>query len=302
MMMNLTDDRGSVLMEFIVVLPIYFLLLGTAFVIGELALHSVHLSASGDRSVAFAKNLDSDFWRELKQVMSLDRNAVANRDADAPDYSYAGDAVYQGDAYVSEFAENSEQEHRAIRPEHGFWTEVVAGRAKDNYTLSPLTRGFIAHWFYEIERRVYDDDLMAEQLERSEKDALDTILDKDAGQLGRVRMQGNYYKDDEGAVIRDYGYFSLRRTEIGRWENQEDEDMMPYRFWEPSALAEDNWRKAALNGGSVDSEYYEKLATVRLDGDLYVSEGQATGQELRHAKGNANAHDSGVEYDFEGIL
>ena len=49
-------ECGSVLMEFIIVLPIYMLLLGFAFVIGDLSLDTIHLAGSGDRTRAFSSS------------------------------------------------------------------------------------------------------------------------------------------------------------------------------------------------------------------------------------------------------
>lgn len=288
-------------MEFIIVMPIYFLLLGFAFVVGELSLHSIHLSASGDRNVAFATKLDAEFWKEIKQVLSLDRNAVANRTEDAPDYSYEGDEAYQGRAAVSEFSEGDEKVHKSVLPkENGHWTEAVAGRAVDNYTLSPITRGIVAHWFYETEKRVYDDNLMAEKLTRPEKDDIDVILDKDNGSLGRVAVKGNYYEDDEGDVVRYYGHFSLRRTEKGRWH--EGAAVKPYRYWASGALAiDDNWKMAATkNVDDGDYPYHEQTASVKCDELFYVLEG-SDGSKLEKAT-MAEPTPESVDYEFSDKL
>lgn len=318
MLKELTEDQGSVLMEFIVVMPIYFLLLGFAFVVGELSLHSIHLTASGDRNIAFTdagtgyaigptnERTEAGFWRLLEQVLSFDRTALERRNVAATDYSYKGDLVYEGRATVSLFEESLDYHARkqalpTMRPGH--WTEAVAGRAVDNYTLSPLTRGFVAHWFYEIERRVHDGDLMASKLDRAPRDDIDEILDKDKGSLGRVPMKANYCEDHTGKKIRDYGFSSLRRTENGRWWNKpgvgekDDNSKMPYRYWSPAELAKDDAWKMAAN----DVKDGEQVATVALDQELYVRENSG-GTELTKARKHTGGPDSSVDYKFSDVL
>ena len=50
--------RGSVLMEFIIVLPLYMILLGMTFLYGELSLHGINLAASADRTVTVAYGIN----------------------------------------------------------------------------------------------------------------------------------------------------------------------------------------------------------------------------------------------------
>ena len=221
--------------------------------------------------------------------MSFDRKTVADRHSDAPGYSYAGDVAYEGNASVSRFSESLNNARRIALPsgDKGHWTAAVAGRAVDDYTLTPLSRGFIAHWFYEMEKRVYDGDMMSDTLDRPEVDDIDRILDKTSGALGRVRMQGNYYMDNSGAKIRDYGYFSLRRTEDGRWwSGKSDMAAMPYREWSPSELAAEDWKMAGLDDGGGAYPYHEKSAHVKLDPELYVGESGGGGRMSKATEHN----------------
>lgn len=302
MFKKLTEDHGSVLMEFIIVMPIYFLLLGFAFVVGELSLHSIHLTSSGDRNVAFTdagpecdvgpewERRETGFWRLLEQVLSFDRTALTQRTLSATDYSYKGDLVYGGRATVSQFAESLDYHarKRALPSGNaGHWTEAVAGRAVDNYTLSPVTRGFIAHWFYETERRVHDGKLMSDKLNRAPRDDIDEILDKNKGSLGRVPMKGNYYEDDTGEKIRDYGYISFRRTEISRREGKS------YREGTPRQLASGGWADAALNGDSRDNP-----VKFESGDDFYVRE-ESSGSPLQiQPSGDSEP----VTWEFDGVL
>lgn len=302
MMMRLTEDHGSVLMEFIIVMPIYFLLLGSVFVIGELALHSIHLTASGDRNVAFTnagpecdtgpnwERGEAGFWRLLGQVLSFDRTALTQRTDDATDYSYRGDLAYEGRDKVSQFAESLDSFARkqTVFGIQGHWTEAVAGRAVDNYTLTPVTRGFIAHWFYETERRVHDGTQMSDNLNRAQRDDIDEMLDKDKGSLGRAQMKGNYYEDNTGKKIRDYGYISFRRTEISRQEGQS------YREGTSGQLASGAWINAAL--GEKDSE--DSPIKFEPGDDFYVREGSGRSASPLPPSGSAKP----VTWEFGGVL
>lgn len=306
----LTENRGSVLMEFIIVMPIYFLLLGFVFVVGELSLHSIHLTASGDRNVAFTdaetgcavgqawERTDYGFWRLLGQVLSFDRMALAHRLDYATDYSYRGDLAYNGRASVSQFAEKLDfYARKRVLPtgSSGHWTEAVAGRMLDNYTLTPVTRGFVAHWFYETEKRVYDGKQMSERLNRAQRDDIDEILDKDKGALGRVRMKGNYYEDNTGKVIREYGYFSLRRSESAR------EPDKSYRSQDSKQLAGGGWKMAQVGEEIEDDEEREKTAEVTFHSKLYITVEEDGGSELKNAKGSGTAGASET-YDFGNLL
>lgn len=302
MMMRLTEDYGSVLMEFVIVMPVYFLLLGSVFVIGELALHSIHLTASGDRNVAFTdagpeydagpdwERQEVGFWRLLGQVLSFDRTALTQRTDDATDYSYHGDSAYEGSAKVSQFAESLDYLARkqTVLGQQGHWTEAVAGRAVDNYTLTPVTRGFIAHWFYETESRVHDGKLMSDKLNRAPRDDIDEMLDKDKGSLGRAQMKGNYYEDNTGTKIRDYGYISFRRTEISRQEGQS------YREGTPGQLASGAWINAALN----EEESEDNPIKFNPGDDFYVREGSGGSASPLPPSGSAKS----VPWEFEGVL
>ncbi len=45
-------------MEFIIVLPLYMILLGMTFLYGELSLHGINLAASADRTVTVAYGIN----------------------------------------------------------------------------------------------------------------------------------------------------------------------------------------------------------------------------------------------------
>lgn len=80
---HLMSSRGSVLMEFIIVAPLYFLLLGGMFILGDAALNRIRLHI-GDRCVTWAGG-DRRFQRFEDCVQQL-------RDAIEPMFVYSIDA------------------------------------------------------------------------------------------------------------------------------------------------------------------------------------------------------------------
>ncbi len=156
-------------MEFVIVLPIYFVLIGTAFVVGELSLHSIHLVSSADRGMALVhtpeeiersgfESVDADVLvQRLLGIVSLDRE---HREVD---YSYAGDSAGGDAVKVSNFdVGNCHVDFVGESGYGSYWTKAVAGGIVDDYALTPLSRGFVAHWYHLLEQRVYGDDLMSE--------------------------------------------------------------------------------------------------------------------------------------------
>ena len=191
-----TSRRGSVLMEFVIVLPLYMLLLGFAFVTGELSLHAIRLAGGADRTCALSTAAFAAF------------KASATPDAGEA-LSYAGDG---GDsASPSSFSATADSwawdEDRADGP------QVVAASVSDFYTLTPLTRGFVAFWYRDTQDR----------LERRGESGLHVggVLDemiRDSGVVGRVRGDdglGMTGRERDSRDARSYGFVSLVRHEPG---------------------------------------------------------------------------------------
>lgn len=236
------SKRGSVLMEFLVVLPVYFLLIGFAFVIGELALHSIHLAASADRSYAMSSVADKDVvFDKVRKAISFDKDENTE-----PVYSYGGDAA--GTAKVSDF-DLSHIDRVGNAEFKGAWTKAVAAYVRDSYTLTPLSRGFVAHWFRENERLL--EEKMADNVEVSKDSALYDILGQ-KGKIGRAEMVGKDLRHN-GSVVRKYGYYSLQRNDYGR--NGFDSDRLPYRAWDAGALADPD--AASIDDSIWHSKVYE---------------------------------------------
>ena len=110
--------------------------------------------------------------------------------------------------------------------------------------------------------------------------------------------------DDEGGAVRDYGYFSLRRTEKGRW-HEGAAVKKTYRYWAPGSLADgDNWKMAALensDGGDDGYKYHEQTASVVCDDELFYVRESSVGSELGNATKSEPTPES-VPYEFSEKL
>jgi hypothetical protein len=227
-------------MEFLVVLPVYFLLIGFAFVIGELALHSIHLAASADRSYAMSSVADKDIvFDKVRKAISFDKD-----EDEEPEYSYEGDGA--GSAKVSDFSLNRIDRVGNVDFQ-GAWTKAVAAHVRDSYTLTPLARGFVAYWFRENERLI--EEKMTDNMDVSKDSALYAILGQ-KGKVGRAEMVGKDLRHN-GSVAREYGYYSLQRNDQGR--KGFADGRLPYRAWDAGALADSD------SESLEDSVWYSKV-------------------------------------------
>lgn len=221
-MKMLKSTTGSVLMEFVIVLPIYFLLLGFAFVTGELALHSIQLAGGADRSLAHSTAAFDAFKRAA--------SPGKDPDAEAQHLSYAGDGG--GTERVSEY-HSKNIEWTWNESFQGPWSKIVAATVSDYYTLTPLTRGFVAFWYRDSQKKV-------ETLGGSVSggSALDEMI-RDSGVVGRIKSsdeKGMTGRDRHEDDVREFGYYSLVRDR--QWPSG------GYRSWPAGALAKnDNWQK-----------------------------------------------------------
>ena len=218
--------KGSILMEFVIVLPIYFLLIGFAFVMGELALHSIQLAGSADRSLALSTAAFDAF--EKAAAPSGDPSATED---------YSGDGG--GKERISEY-HTRKIEWSWNESFEGPWSKVVAATVSDDYTLTPLTRGFVAFWYRDSRRKV--EDMGGEDLKDS---ALDEMI-KDSGVVGRL-TNGMTGRDRDQTDVRGFGYYTLVRNRMSTSGG--------YRSWEAGALVnDDKWRKYVADEGFLETD------------------------------------------------
>lgn len=196
--------QGSVLMEFVIVLPLYMLLLSFAFVTGELSLHAIRLAGVADRTRALLSG-DIEEFADVMALVSPNENL-----------SYEGDGG--GSARASSYKDSygDDEEDDDVK-----WDglPIVRASVSDFYTLTPLTRGFAAFWHRDTQDR----------LERNGDSGLHVggVLDemiKDSGVIGRVKgddglgMTGRERdpldpRDGRDPSERVYGFVTLVRHE-----------------------------------------------------------------------------------------
>lgn len=244
----LTEEKGSVLMEFIIVLPIYMLLLGFAFVIGDMSLDTIHLAGSGDRTRAFSSSDydkgDSGFkpFDKYRLAASPDKDAWGN--GVETQFSYAGDSDLGSSVNVSVYDGNADGEGRrtgsrvyvADNVIEGPWVEMTAGMVVDHYTLPPWTRGIVAYWY----RQNYNTTAGTTQVGGSVHDMLAS------GGTSRTVMEGKDLDKKLGvddSEKRMFGFYTLRRLVKRDWD---DDPRLTYRTWGNGRLvSEDKWKKVA---------------------------------------------------------
>jgi hypothetical protein len=199
-----SSKTGSVLMEFVIVLPIYLILLGFVFMIGEMSLHGVHLAASGDRTIAVAQGGEG-FW-ESGWNLGVAESEIAR--AISPSSNHVNQALNYREEGVSANVSRFKREVAGKVEDPGFagsWSWLVASTLRDEYTLTPWTRGMVKTWA-NMER-------MVKMTEPPESLGPDTVLSRlfSGVGVGRVSMTSK----DLGNV-NTYAYYTLMRNNEGR--------------------------------------------------------------------------------------
>ena len=227
-----TDNRrptgrgGSILMEFVIVLPLYLLLLGVAVLLGDFALRSIWLT-DGDLLVAYAKGDGSE---EVKAAAMRYLWNDLFRMSEEYEYETGGkrplDMVGSGD-------------DKAVQADAKFevaWSYQVAGTATDRYVLPPWARGWLGYseWTYRTQ---------SGGGEKPEGELFGKLLTDDGE--GRYAIVSRDLAASGGT--RKYGYYTLMRSADGR-----DGDK-PYRRWSPAELS----AKAPI--AVFGSEWYDKV-------------------------------------------
>lgn len=225
-----SSKTGSVLMEFVIVLPIYLILLGFVFMLGEMSLHGVHLAASGDRTIAVVRG-GYGFWDS-----GWNLNAAESEIAKAisPSSNHVNRALYYREEGVSAKVSRFKSEVAGKVVDRGSWSWLVASTLRDEYALTPWTRGMVKTWA-NMER-------MVKMTEPPESLGSDTVLSKlfSGVGLGRISMTSK----DLGTV-NSYAYYTLMRNNEGR---------KSYRSWGDGWIVDDvasgaSWNEHVANEG-----------------------------------------------------
>lgn len=238
-------------MEFVIVLPIYFLLLGFAFVIGELSLHAIRQTASAYRVYAMSTDASDshaiglggkkflphaeELFEEFKRAMTFDYD----RDRQAV-------TAYSGKTSDFEAGIKKRVDCVADGSFPGSWWKAVGAVVEDQFTLTPVTKRMVQFWYR------HQASLTKAPEGTGEKSELDKALIDD----GRMRIAGKDLSAGAGGSARHYGYISLQRNEASRF-NPGDTSKKPFRTWSEEALRDgDVWRNrvALENLGALEDD------------------------------------------------
>lgn len=250
--MRCTTDSvlpGSVIMEFVIVLPLYLLLLGAAVLLGDLGLRSIWVThadglavaSGGDGSAAAKLYLGKQF-----PVADFYEYEVGPKlPQDIPCFESATRRAKSGD--------------EAFR---GSWGAQVAGLGSDQYALPPWARGWLVY---------------AAATYRHEDDGgfLPGILSGllNTNFVGRLRVVSRDLKGSGGQ--RKYGLYTLMRTVKARNRQK------PYRAWGAKELsgAKSDAMDAPLVA-TVGTEWYKHVYKEPfLDSDPAKLDEKADGNE-----------------------
>ena len=240
-----SSKTGSVLMEFVIVLPIYLILLGFVFMIGEMSLHGVHLAASGDRTIAVTQGGEG-FW-ESGWNLGVAESEIAR--AISPSSNHVNQALNYREEGVSANVSRFKREVAGKVENPGFagsWSWLVASTLRDEYTLTPWTRGMVKTWA-NMERMVK----MTEPLESLGSDTVLSKLFSGVG-LGRISMTSK-----ELGNVNSYAYYTLMRNNKGR---------KSYRSWGYGQLVDDVASEASWNKHVANEDWGSEIKPDGMTG------------------------------------
>lgn len=175
---------GSVMMEFLLVLPVYFALLGGTFAVGDLLMRSI--------SLAYADRLRAMCPDEFE-----DRSDRAIRGNLLPSFWFEDDEKQQ--TRQSDKVGPDGSTLRADGDFKGAWSWQSAGKVSDTYVAPMWTRSWIGFPEKRFEAAMSKANSLVREKNLSEilKDGLDVVS------MDRARTQ-------------KYNYYTLKRTRLGR--------------------------------------------------------------------------------------
>ena len=230
-MRSITNNHwrgGSVLMEFLLVIPIYMVLMAMVFSLGEMGIKGIDL-AVGDRDVAHVVG-DSSWSGSVLSFLKRFQFAM-NPASDIISWDDVGMSGYLDDVQI-----RGSKTYVADRDFKGSWAWQAAATAVDSYALPPWTKGWLQYAHYDFSQRL------------GTRQALDGPL----GQLiadGRVGRAVILSKDVDNARL--YNYYTLMRQPLARMSSGKSN---PYRKWKGSSLSvSEAWALYVYNEKHVDS-------------------------------------------------
>lgn len=225
---NLRWRGGSVLMEFLLVIPVYLMLMAVVFSLGEMGVKGIDL-AVGDRDVAHIAG-DAAWSGSLLSLLRKFQFAM----------NPASDRISWNDVGMSGFVDDVQirgsKTYVVDRGFKGSWAWQVAATSVDDYALPPWTRGWLQYAHYDFSQRL----------------GTNQKLDGPLGQLmaeGRVGRAVILSKDISN--VRLYNYYTLMRQPLARAPAGGG---TPYRKWQGRNLTlTGSWLVHVYNEEHVDS-------------------------------------------------
>ena len=193
-------NRGSVLMEFIIVFPIYLVLFGGVFMIGDMLVKATRL-ASADRVLAFDIEGDANArgWPHAVDDRKPDGTMKKSYESEVlfPNSQTDGDnedLVLENDALrLTRYAYAGPSSNEPFK---GPWSVAVGTRTKDRYKLSPWTKGWLNFALGFFDRSIRAPDMPSDD-------------------ISRPLYGGSRYEicsKDSRQTYRTYSYYTLRRV------------------------------------------------------------------------------------------
>lgn len=227
--------KGSVLMEFVIVLPVYLLFFAGVLTIGDILMKTARLSAADRTAVLMEAHEETPaadpLWNRMARMLFPGDRRYPNRPL-----------WYKDDITVTAFQDvlsRGTRHHLADPAFSGAWSWQVAGTVTNLYALAPQTRAMMQFFEY-----VSHDGMSHPINTRTPNGVFRPLLTKNV--LGRA---GLVSKD----LARPYAAYTLSRTHAG---------FISYRkmAWDGSAegmagiLAPDNrWYGCVANEKFADS-------------------------------------------------
>lgn len=194
--------KGSVMMEFLLVVPIYLALLGGTFIVGDMLIRSIKL-AHADRLWAMSRD---EFGAETDLALAdLFPNFV---------FDYEDKMMSVPNDTLQPFGKT----HRADDDFEWAWTLQMAGRVGDDYHHPPWSRGLFA-----FASDTWDDTV--KHLEKKVAYKARTMADKMADTVRIFAMERN---------VRLYDYYTLKRSALARGSKSSKNPH--FRYWKPENL------------------------------------------------------------------
>ena len=249
-------NRGSVLMEFVIVFPIYLVLFGGVFMIGDMLVHTTRL-ASSERVVAFGVQLPSGINNALNWIR---RDLFHNSDSNGVQREFADNGGNQDDVNYERYS----QWFAGTNVDHPFSLRA-AMKMRDRYLL-PVGGTAGRLWFSYQFLRDATPATGADPLGDNASDILGLWQDR------RILI----HSKDEGGRARLYNYYTLKRTKYGNgfltWRDNRrySSDLLAHsskkRAWNSQVYGED-WY--AAESDSSNSKTFVRYASEYADYQRY---------------------------------